>query len=213
MLSALNFRGWLRPVTRAEGTVHFWFSKGLFVARCKSGKHEGRVWCCLQCSEEFKACDWGWKLRYQATCRVGKSFLFVPVPFWMSCPCTSRAVLTSAALSAMNSFTLLLLPIKCFLALSAKHSPQITSVVTLAGNSHFTMARLPGQLAGICIYWNSTSDETHQCLRQSDCPCLHLPGPSTSSSVAPSDPGILWPLSSPQYSHYGLPYRNRQITR
>lgn len=103
----------------------------------------------------------------------------------MSCPCTSKAVSTSAALSATSSFTLLLFPEKRFLTLSAKRSSQITSLVTPAGNSHFAMARPPGQCANIYIQWSGTSDETHQCLRQSSCLCHHLPGPSTSSPLTP----------------------------
>lgn len=156
-----------------------------------------------------------WGLAIAGEMQGGQELICSCILLNVSRPCTSRAVSTSAALSAMSSFALLLLPIKHFLALSAKRSPQITSVVTPAGNSHFTMARPRGQLADIDIYWNGTSDETHQCLRQSYHPCHHLPGPSTSFSLAPSEAGVCWALSSPHWhgSHCGLPYRSRQITR
>lgn len=99
----------------------------------------------------------------------------------------------------MSSFTLLLLPIEPFLALSGKHSPGITSVVTPMANSRFAMARPPGQLAGFYIYWNGTPDETHRCLRRSYGPCHHLPlacpqwGWVTLTSLIPALPWLpLW---------------------
>lgn len=98
-------------------------------------------------------------------------------------PCTSRAMSTSATLSAMSCVTLLLSHLKSPLALSAERSPQLTSAVT---NSHFIRARRPGQLAYISIYWNSESDETFQCLRQSFC---FRPDPAiTPTSCSPHGP-------------------------
>lgn len=106
-------------------------------------------------------------------------------------PCTSRAMSTSATLSAMSCVTLLLLHLKSPLALSAERSPQLTSAVT---NSHFIRARRPGQLADIFIYWNSESDETFQCLRQSYC---FRPDPAIIlTSCSPCGPPLS--LSCPQ---------------
>lgn len=126
-------------------------------------------WCCPESSVESKAHDGGWELK-SCHCRRdvgGQELSICSCTLQTSHPCAPKTVLTTAARSAMSSFTLLLLPIEPFLALSGKHSPGITSVVTPMANSHFAVARPPGQLAGVYIYRNGTPDETHQYLRRS----------------------------------------------